>query len=203
MTEPYVQTFSARRFRCAGFPEDVDIEDIAHALSQLNRFNGHTVRPYSVAEHSVRVARLARKLFTDREWSKRALGVIHSPDWTRADEISKFGLLHDASEYVLADLATPWKDLPELAAYRVVEKRIQDMIQAKYGLDPGLPQEVKDADAIMCNTEAEQLLIGGRKWPEDGWPPHEPLKEEQGFGWTPYEAKRQFLTTFRILWGLR
>lgn len=95
----WLQTFTGRKvFPLAASPDDICIEDIAHALSMLCRFGGHSSRFYSVAEHSVLVA------------SKTGL----------------HGLLHDAAEAYLVDLPTPLKQL--MPKYQRAEQRLLDVI---------------------------------------------------------------------------
>src|SRR4051812_2148358 len=84
-------------------PDDICIEDIAHALALCNRFAGHTKRPMSVAQHSVYVSRLC-------------------PNYRLA------GLLHDASEAYLGDVTKWVKSTHEFEAYREAEDRIQYQI---------------------------------------------------------------------------
>ena len=103
-------------------PEDVCIEDIAHSLSLLCRFTGHTYAHYSVADHSLRVSRLAEKLF---------VAEAHSPESEKmqrmANEIALWGLLHDASEAYLQDMPRPLKYAPGFGQlYRGYEGLVMD-----------------------------------------------------------------------------
>jgi hypothetical protein len=130
----WIVTHSGRRVDpLAMRPEDIDIQDIAHALSLLNRFTGHTTRPYSVAEHSVRVS------------------------WLCRPENALWGLLHDASEAYLADIARPVKRREEFAAYREAEGRLMLGVCQKFRLPPDEPEEVKWADGVMCAAERRDL----------------------------------------------
>jgi hypothetical protein len=109
-------------------PGDIYIEDIAHALSNINRFNGHTKFPISVAQHSIHVALLC-------------------------PTCPLTALLHDASEAYLGDVTKWLKSTPEMALYRELEAHIQHLINAKFGgLEP-LPPEVEAADRIMVRLE--------------------------------------------------
>jgi hypothetical protein len=114
-------------------PKDIDINDIAHALSMQCRFNGHIKKFYSVAEHCVRVSAIC------------------------PENLALYGLLHDASEAYLSDIPTPLKS--ELPNYKQYEAVVQGMVYTKYGLLPEEPLEVKDADKIMLVTEMRDLLI--------------------------------------------
>jgi len=111
--------------------EDVDIEDIAHALSLSCRFGGHCKGFYSVAEHSVLVSRLCR-------------------DGERLD-----GLLHDATEAYISDVPTPLK--VQWPGYVQEEARLQAVMAAKFGVGAELPESVKIADKEMFRREALEL----------------------------------------------
>jgi len=112
--------------------DDLDLEDIIPAIANIPRFNGH-VGSYSVAEHSYWVAKLV-------------------PD---ERELRLWGLLHDASEAYLGDIAKPLKDaLPELQS---VENNILLAIAFKFGLPWPIPEEVIHADKVMLATEVRDL----------------------------------------------
>lgn len=121
-------------------PAKIHIEDIAHALSNVCRFTGHTDRFYSVAEHSVYV----------------------SQNCDPADAMA--GLLHDASEAYMCDVAAPIKQAEIFEGYRWAERYLQITILNRFGLDGNLPESVKVADLRMLATEALQLL-----GPRDDW----------------------------------
>jgi len=113
---------------------DIDIYDIAHALSLICRFTGHTRQFYSVAEHSVRVSRTC----------------------TPANAL--WGLMHDASEAYIADIARPVKHTPEMQEYRNIETRIMCSIATRFGLPLEMPLDIKEADDALMYTEARDLL---------------------------------------------
>ncbi len=125
-------------------PEEIEIFDIAIALSHVCRFTGHVQDFYSVAQHSVLVSRLV------------------------PEEDALWALLHDASEAYLSDIARPVKVQPEFEAYREIEYRLQSAIVAKFGLPVLQPASVKKADEIMLAIEARDLLgnlrPGWEKW---------------------------------------
>lgn len=134
-----IRTYTGRLVRpLAMRPEDLDIVDIAHALSQVNRYTGHTIVPISVAEHSVRVAEICS--------AKNQL----------------WGLLHDASEAYLCDVSRPVKHTKAMWYYRVAEEKLMRVIAARYGLSWPMPKEVHRADMCVGNTEMRDLMNGAR-----------------------------------------
>lgn len=131
--EPIIQTFTGRYVNVLDpDPDTINIEDIAHALSNLCRFSGHVYRFYSVAEHSLNVARIL------------------------PNELQMCGLLHDASEAYLVDIATPVKSI--LPDYKRVESNLQKAIAKKFGVPYPFPKEVHEADRAALVTEAHTLM---------------------------------------------
>lgn len=134
--------------------EDIKIEDIAHALSQKCRFNGHCTRFYSVGQHS---------------WSVSCMVEPEHALW---------GLFHDAAEAYLVDLPRPLKQLPEFAWYRALEKQVQLVVCDTFGLQHEEPASVKYADTVMLMTEKRDIMAPApAPW---GWGqgvPAEPRKE--------------------------
>jgi 5'-deoxynucleotidase YfbR-like HD superfamily hydrolase len=126
-------------------PFDVEIEDIAHGLARVARWNGqtHGDHAFSVAEHSVVVLRILDHLYPKLE-----------PKWRLA------AILHDASEYVIGDMISPFKAALGVN-YREFEDRLERAIHLRFGLPPKLPVEVKRkikrADVICAYFEATQI----------------------------------------------
>lgn len=117
-------------------PEDIHPLDIAHALSNICRYNGHVQRFLSVGEHSVRCARR----------------------FTRTDPDFKRALLHDASETYLGDLIAPLKMLPEFDFFLKAEERLEELICERFDIEPPLVNDaVKEVDIAMRMTEMRDL----------------------------------------------
>jgi len=135
----WIQTYTGRRFdllepRMA----DVDIRDIAHALSQQCRFNGHCRQFYSVAEHSVRVAALL------------------------PPELELCGLMHDAAEAYVGDMVSPLKD--RLISFVSIEHEIMKVLAGIFYFEWPMPEEVKMSDERLCVTEGRDLMGGTEGW---------------------------------------
>jgi 5'-deoxynucleotidase YfbR-like HD superfamily hydrolase len=115
-------------------PQEFSISDIAHALSHLCRFTGHTRRFYSVAQHSLMVSELVPQA------------------------LAKEALLHDAAEAYIGDVSTPLKIL--LPEYRSIEERIELAIHQRFQLDfcDDHRTHIKRADIIMLATERRDLF---------------------------------------------
>ena len=128
-------------------PLDVEIEDIAHGLARVARWNGQTKgdHPFSVAQHCLAVERLT--LSIESGWPAR---------WRLGS------LLHDAPEYVIGDLISPFKAALGLD-YKAFERRLLAAIHIRFGLPEALPETVtktiKTADRISAHQEA-RLLAG-------------------------------------------
>ena len=126
-------------------PFDLEIEDIAHGLARVARWNGQTVgeHAFSVAQHSVVVEEIAAHI-------KPGL----DPKWRLA------ALLHDASEYVIGDMISPFKAALG-SGYKDFEARLEAAIHVRYGLPPKTPQTIKTlikkADKACAYFEATQL----------------------------------------------
>jgi 5'-deoxynucleotidase YfbR-like HD superfamily hydrolase len=181
----WIQTFTLRKVHpLRPKPEMIHLLDIAHALSMQCRYTGHIHSFYSVAQHCVLVSKLAERMTYARTRSVLA-----------ALEAARSGLLHDASEAYLVDLARPVKHLPEMAAYRQAEATLQALIFRVFGLPDLEPQAVKEADRILGATEARDFFPAVH--PDWVWIA-EPLAERlEAVG--PKEAEALFLRRFEEL----
>lgn len=125
-------------------PLDVEIEDIAHGLARVARWNGQTIgeHPYSVAEHSLLVERVV---------------LLLKPKATPAERLE--ALLHDAPEYVIGDMISPFKAALGLD-YQEFEDRLARAIRMRFGLaqpSDRLARLIKRADRASAYFEAVQL----------------------------------------------
>lgn len=126
-------------------PLDIEIADIAHGLARVARWNGQTRGPhaFSVAQHSVLVERLVHDL---------------NPRLTQQARL--MALLHDAPEYVIGDLISPFKAAVGLD-YKIMEAKLQAAIHQRFGLSALVPATLKTlfkkADHLSAYYEATQL----------------------------------------------
>lgn len=126
-------------------PADIEIEDIAHGLARVARWNGQTLGDHalSVAQHVMVVEVIAAE---------------RNPDWKATWKLA--ALLHDSAEYVVGDLISPFKNAIGLN-YKAFELRLLEAIHARFGLPSALPDsiyaEIKNADRIAAYYEATVL----------------------------------------------
>jgi 5'-deoxynucleotidase YfbR-like HD superfamily hydrolase len=174
-------------------PLDVEIEDIAHGLARVARWNGQTKgdHAFSVAQHCVVVEGFATHF---------------EPDLDRRWRLAS--LLHDSPEYVIGDMISPFKAAVGLD-YKAFERRLLAAIHLRFGLPASVPQWVekliKRADKTAAFLEATQLagfsITEGYKF--FGRPTG--LSGEGGTGWrtlkplAPNDASAQYLRKFRQL----
>ena len=169
-------------------PLDVEIEDIAHGLARVARWNGQTIGAniFSVAQHTLLVEEVARRRFGEPD-QRLALAIM----------------LHDAPEYVIGDMISPFKAVIG-DAYKAVEKRLLVAIHRRFGLAPDLPADVikviKAADRGAAFLEATQLAgfaaAEARRF--FGARPALPMALERDYvrPWPAPEAERRYLDRF-------
>jgi len=165
----WMQTFTGRAFwPMDPQPEEVCIEDIAHALSHICRYVGHCLRFYSVAEHSVLLYRFAPA------------------------EFKKAALMHDSPEAYVVDLPRPLK--PFIRSYKYIERDVAEAIQKKFDLPNICPPEVAKLDARILQDEQQQNMSS----PPMSWSTQalEPLGVKLEF-WSPQVAEVMFLSAYR------
>ena len=125
-------------------PLDVEISDIAQGLARVARWNGQTRgdHAFSVAQHSLMVEQIVGRIST------------------ASPQTLQLALLHDAPEYVIGDMISPFKAVVG-GGYKTVEARLEAAIHIRFGLPPALPQTIKAlikrADRIAAYFEATEL----------------------------------------------
>jgi uncharacterized protein len=173
-------------------PGDIEIEDIAHGLARVARWNGQTTgaHAFSVAQHSLLVADIVEALNPDFSWPEKCAA-----------------LLHDAPEYVIGDLISPFKAAIGLD-YKSFELRLLTAIHVRFGIPAALPPDVasaiKHADRIAAFHEAISLAGFSRAEAETyfGSPSIPSTLAVSLEGITPlaaHEAQRQFLDRFALV----
>ncbi len=172
-------------------PLDIEIADIAHGLARVARWNGQTsgAHIFSVAQHTLLVEAVMRE---------------HTP---RVDISVRLGaLLHDAPEYVVGDMISPFKAVIG-GSYKAVEKRLLSAIHIRFGLPAALPadieRQIKNADMGAAYLEATHLagfaqaearrLFGS----DPGLPAT--MIEDYLTPWSAGKAEKRFLARFKTL----
>lgn len=172
-------------------PVDVEIEDIAHGLSRVARWNGQTAGEwaFSVAQHSLLVEAIASFQGLPRRWRLATL-------------------LHDAPEYVVGDLITPFKAAVGLD-YKALEIRLEHAIHIRFGYPAALPATVKTAikraDRVAAHLEATTLAgfseVEARRYFGRIALPPPSVSAAYLDPWPPARAKQRFLKRFAELGG--
>jgi hypothetical protein len=170
-------------------PVDVEIEDIAHGLARVARWNGQTrgEHAFSVAQHCLLV-----------------LDILKQTEATASASQLLMGLLHDAPEYVVGDMISPFKAVIG-GDYKAVEERILSAIHIRFGLPASAPQTwrqaIKRADAIAAWHEATSLA----GFSESEADRYFPRPGSVGFSasllepMSPQDAQTGYLQAFRLL----
>jgi 5'-deoxynucleotidase YfbR-like HD superfamily hydrolase len=171
-------------------PLDIEIEDIAHGLARVARWNGQTsgAHIFSVAQHTLLVETLARRRNSLDARARLAI------------------LLHDAPEYVIGDMITPFKAVIG-DAYKAVEIRLLAAIHLRFGLPSTLPAEltrlIKAADRAAAYLEATRLAGFGDSEARRffGTPPEIPDAVERDYlvPWAAKDAQARYLKRFAEL----
>ena len=172
-------------------PLDIEIADIAHGLARVARWNGQTsgAHIFSVAQHTLLVE-----------------AVMRTQTPRIDDKLRLAALLHDAPEYVIGDMISPFKAVLG-GDYKLVEKRLLSAIHIRFGLprelSPSVTAQIKNADrgaayleatvlAGFSQTEAKRLF--GR---DPGLP--ESVREDYLTPWNAAKAEKRFLARFNSL----
>lgn len=208
----WMQTRSGQKFwPLDPRPDEVVLEDIAHALSNTCRFAGHCRTFYSVAEHSVRASllmqrsdmvnvgtmSLGRRIAFWGAWHGVLGGLWLWHRLTRSDLWSR-GLalathLHDATEAYVTDVPRPLKSA--LVGYQEIESRVARAIEAHFNIaDHGIDDvDVKHFDEVLLATEARDLMGGHseHKWSLRAAPFQKRIRP-----WSSAKARAMFLARF-------
>ncbi|RZN32862.1 HD family hydrolase [Bradyrhizobium sp. Leo121] len=172
-------------------PLDIEIADIAHGLARVARWNGQTsgAHIFSVAQHTLLVEAVMRQQMPRVDVSVR-----------------RAALLHDAPEYVIGDMISPFKAVLG-GDYKTVEKRLLSAIHIRFGLPPALAEEITqqikaadrgaaylEATRLAGFSEAEAKRLFGRD-------PALPAATERDYltPWTAAKAEKRFLERFQAV----
>jgi len=167
-SDGYIFTFTGKKVYPLDLKEeDVNIADIAHGLANTARWTGQSAKFYSVAQHSVLVSDCLPR------------------------EFALWGLLHDADEAYLGDIARPVKYMPELKPLRDAGKRIQTIINRAFGLKGHTPKIIKETDDYVVKQEWVSVM---------GQEGHSDLRITPQ---SPARAEMEFLRKFGELYEAR
>lgn len=177
----YIVTYTGKQFwLLEPRIQDVDVKDIAHALSLQCRWTGHCKHHYSIAQHAYYCSLLG-------------------------PETEAFARLnHDNSEAYMGDMNRPLKHYTAAGpAYRRQEAVVQDVIKQAFGLAQIDPPSVHRADEVMLFTELAQIVAPISFEPSNPWAPPEDLAKIEIEEWTPKHAEQMFLQRFQELYKRR
>lgn len=183
---PYMHSANGRKiYPFSPRAEEINIDTVAHHLACNGRWNGATQHKrfrsriyFSVAEHSVLVARYLRE-------------VMKRPD------LELEGLLHDAPEYLLADIIRPIKHHPTVhPIIKPLEDKAELTFAQRFNLKFPLPPAIKVADNAVCAAEKRQIVP---RSPLEDWGPvdeDQPVAPYEIVMMEPFEAKQYFIDAF-------
>jgi hypothetical protein len=168
----WITTYTGKFFPNDPQENEINIETIAHALSNLCRFGGHINEFYSVAQHCVLCSYVAPK------------------------EYKLEALLHDASEAYLVDIPRPIKQM--LPDYKSIELKVEKVIASKFNLPFPISFIVKDIDNRMLVTEASALLNGldNPWWLDSRYPKIYSQDQIKIDPWSPKLAEEIFMDAY-------
>lgn len=168
----FITLYSKKKLFLSSFTEnDIVIEDIAHALSNVCRYGGQGLN-YPVAQHCEIMSRYVSK--------KNAL----------------WALLHDAAEAYVGDMIKPLKDL--LPEFTMIEDMFFEKVKIRFGLQGKMPEEVRFWDRLILHSEAP-VILGIDPVAEDWNLPDKLSKMPVIKPWTHKTAEKRFLKRFHQL----
>lgn len=175
----HIRTFTGKEINLFAMTfDDICIEDIAHALACINRFNGQVKFPISVAQHSIYVSYLSDKACQMQ------------------------GMLHDASEAYIGDVTKWLKHTPEMKHFRELEDDIQTLIYQKFQCDEKIHPSVEMADRIMVRWEGTKGFGDDFRIDHPNYPDLTDLEIKRvGFwgAWSWERSESSFLARFTSL----
>lgn len=177
--EPWIITNSGIKFNLLEPTTDmINIQDIAHALSNICRFGGHSNHHYSVAQHSVLASHIV------------------------PDQFALTALMHDATEAYIGDMVSPLKHA--IPQFKQIEQNLWEVIAQKYNLPQFIPEEVKYADLQMLKLEKLRVMPVTEPWDflSDIKLPHPSVFPNQDmyiYEWSIPLAKHRFIKQFNHL----
>jgi hypothetical protein len=146
-TNAWIPTYTGRRFSpLSPDPAEIDIEDIAHSLSNLCRYGGHSKKFYSVGEHSL----LCEELGENRHLELMEL---------------KWLLLFDSSKTYMLDIPGPIINF--IPAFKGIEYQLLKCIASRFELSFPVPFIIKEIDRIVTSMEKSALYDSGFPWEEE------------------------------------
>ena len=157
-------------------PKHFDIEDIAHSLGQIPRFNGHCKKSYKVGQHCCIICDLA------------------------PDDIKLEALMHDSAEAYIGDITRPLKSLvPDI---KKIENWLMTQIFANFGLAFPFPESIDILDSRLLLDEGQQLFKEPVHWRVDNLTPIG-YKFNVDELWDEERSEKEFLDRFYKYWKLR
>jgi hypothetical protein len=186
--EPFLATFTGGKFYPFGpDPQRINVLDIAHSLSNICRYNGHTTRFWSVAAHSLEVARRC-----EENARKARLGEAE------VRKVALVGLLHDASEAYLMDVPKPIK--PLFLNYDAWEENVDRALACAFDLPFPMSEEVKAVDDGMVPVEVANFFPpGSEAWARYGITPSNRSQYPTLTPLAPETAEHRFLLRYHAL----
>lgn len=189
------QSYSGERYWSLDpLPEEVHLVDIVQGLVNAARYRGQTKFFYPVLTHCVLVSRAVEQRALEKGWSFQA-----------SKDAAFEGLLHDASEAFLGDVARPLKRMRTMREYRNVEAKWEHAINNAFNIQPTkqTTKLVKEVDTRIVLDEIWVLMKDPTMWERSGrYPGLEPLGIEIP-NWTREECIRQFYTRYNELRPLK
>lgn len=152
---PWIETFTGKRMHLADpTADEVCLEDIVQSLAHVNRYNGHTGKPFSVLQHLILCDAVWNVLTTKLQGGYLAVNLLSTV-------VRPYLLLHDAHEAYTGDITSPAKALPECTEFKNVEKRLDRVIYEHFRLpEPtnAVQQWVKFVDLLVLGTEHSSIF---------------------------------------------